>query len=197
MTQGVPRNCSQRKCAQQLNTKTEFTCNYSTRVDALPSDLQFRRGSGDSRSGIGHSTRVCVIEAEPVLAAIPLLRGPEAARSLLVCSGRWATASCSSRGRRAASRRDCRNSQRLLKGTVQRDFLSPIFSRMESSQAPYTVFKDFSNLASNSVRYSRFLIDSPQYFIAESPYSPYCLLRRVVTLRIILAGSHHLLELSA
>ncbi len=58
-------------------------------------------------------------------------------------------------------------------------------------------FKDFSNLASNSVRYSQFLIDSPQYFIAESPYSPYCLIRRVVTLRIILAGSHHLLTLSA
>ncbi len=85
----------------------------------------------------------------------------------------------------------------ILKGTVQRDFLSPIFSLMESSQAPYSVFKDFSNLASNSVRYSRLLIDSPQYFIAESPYSLYCLLRRVVTLRIILAGSHHLLEFSA
>jgi hypothetical protein len=84
-----------------------------------------------------------------------------------------------------------------FKGTVQRDFLSPIFSLMESSQAPYSVFKDFLNLASNSVRYSRFLIDSPQSFIAESPYSPYCLLRRVVTLRIIFAGSHHLLELSA
>jgi hypothetical protein len=45
-----------------------------------------------------------------------------------------------------------------LKGTVQRDFLSPIFSLIESSQAP---------------------------------------LRRVVTLRIILAGSHRLLALSA
>ncbi len=83
-----------------------------------------------------------------------------------------------------------------LKGTVQWDFLSPIFSLMESFQAPYSVFKGFSNLASNSVRYSRFFIDSPQYFIAESPYSPYCLLQRVVTLRIILAGSHPLLELS-
>jgi hypothetical protein len=85
----------------------------------------------------------------------------------------------------------------LFKGTVQLDFLSPIFSLMESSQAPLSVFNDFSNLASNSVRYSGFLIDSPQYFIAESPYSPYCLLRRIVTLRIILAGSHHLLALSA
>jgi hypothetical protein len=68
---------------------------------------------------------------------------------------------------------------------------------MESSQAPYSIFNDFSNLASNSVRYSRFLIDSPQYFIVESPHSPYCLPWRVVTLRIILAGSHHLLALSA
>ncbi len=84
-----------------------------------------------------------------------------------------------------------------FKGTVQRDFLSPIFSLMESSQAPYSVFKDFQNLAPNSVRYSRFFIDSPQYFIAESPYSPYCLLRRVMTLRIILAGIHHLFALSA
>ncbi len=84
-----------------------------------------------------------------------------------------------------------------IKGTVQRDFLSPIFSLMESSQAPYSVFKDFSTLASNSRRYSRFFIDSPQYFIAESPNSPYCLLRRVVTPRIILAGSHHLLALYA
>ncbi len=84
-----------------------------------------------------------------------------------------------------------------LEGTVQRDFLSPIFSLMESSQVPFSVFNDFSNLASNLVRYSRFLIDSRQYFIAESPYSLYCLLWRVVTLRIILAGSHHLLALSA
>jgi hypothetical protein len=49
----------------------------------------------------------------------------------------------------------------LLKGTVQRDFLPPSFSLMDSSQATYSVFKDFSNLASNSVRYSGFLIDSP------------------------------------
>jgi hypothetical protein len=88
--------------------------------------------------------------------------------------------------------------QRLtLKGTVQRDFLPPIFSQMDFSQAPYSVFKDFSNLASNSRRYSRFLIDSPLLFIAESQYSPYCLVRRVATLRFIIAGSHYLLELSA
>ncbi len=47
-----------------------------------------------------------------------------------------------------------------FKGTVERDFFSPIFSLMDSSQATYSVFKDLSNLASNSVRYSRFLIDS-------------------------------------
>jgi hypothetical protein len=72
-------------------------------------------------------------------------------------------------------------------------FLPPIFSQMGSSQAPYSVFKDFSNLASNSMRYSRFFIDSPLLFTAESLYSPYCLLQTVATLRIILAGSHYLL----
>ncbi len=85
----------------------------------------------------------------------------------------------------------------LLKGTVQRDFLPPIFSQMDCSQAPYSIFKDFSNLASNSRRYSRFLIDSPLLFTAESQYSPYCLVHRVATLRFIIAGSHYLLELSA
>ncbi len=40
-----------------------------------------------------------------------------------------------------------------LKGTVQRDFLPPIFSLIDSSQAIYSVYKDFSNLASNLVRY--------------------------------------------
>ncbi len=49
----------------------------------------------------------------------------------------------------------------FIKGTVQQDFLPPIFSLMDSSRAIYSVFKDFSNLASNSVRYSRFFIDSP------------------------------------
>jgi hypothetical protein len=58
----------------------------------------------------------------------------------------------------------------LFKGTVQRDFLSPIFSLMESSQAPYSVFKDFSNLASNSVRYSRFFIDSRRVHIPRIVY---------------------------
>jgi hypothetical protein len=67
---------------------------------------------------------------------------------------------------------------------------------MDSCQAPYPVLKDFSNLAS-SRRYSRFLIDSPLLFMAESQYSSYCLIRRVVTLRITKAGSHYLLELSA
>ncbi len=50
---------------------------------------------------------------------------------------------------------------------------------MDSSQAPYSVFIDFSNLASNSRRYSRFFIDSLLLFIAESQFSSYCLIRRV------------------
>jgi hypothetical protein len=50
-----------------------------------------------------------------------------------------------------------------LKGTVQRYFLSPIFALMDSSQATYSVYKDFLNLASNSVRYSQFLIESPLF----------------------------------
>jgi hypothetical protein len=91
----------------------------------------------------------------------------------------------------------CKCTVLYLKGTVQRDFLPPFFSQIDFSQAPYSVFKDFSNLASNSKRYSRFLIDSPLLFIAESRYSPYCLIRRVATLRFIIAGSHYLLELSA
>jgi hypothetical protein len=62
----------------------------------------------------------------------------------------------------------------LLKGTVQQDFLPPICSQMDSSQAPYSVFKDFSNLASKSRRYLQFLIDSSLLFIAESRYSPFC-----------------------
>ncbi len=87
--------------------------------------------------------------------------------------------------------------KKIVKGTVQRDFLPPIFSQMDFSQTPYSVFKDFSNLASNSRRYSRFFIDSPLLFIAESQYSPYCLMHRVATLRFIKAGNHYLLELSA
>jgi hypothetical protein len=73
-----------------------------------------------------------------------------------------------------------------------RFFLPPIFSQMDFSQAPYLVFKDFSNLASNSRRYSRFFIDFPLLFIVESQYSPYCLIRGVATLRFIMAGSHYL-----
>jgi hypothetical protein len=61
-----------------------------------------------------------------------------------------------------------------FKGTFQQDFLPPIFSQMDSFQAPYSVFKDFLNLASNLRRYSRFFIHSPLLFILESPYSLYC-----------------------
>jgi hypothetical protein len=91
----------------------------------------------------------------------------------------------------------CKCTVLYLKGTVQRDFLPLFFSQIDFSQAPYSVFKDFSNLASNSRRYSRFLIDSPLLFIAESRYSLHCLIRRVATLRFIIAGSHCLLGLSA
>jgi hypothetical protein len=84
-----------------------------------------------------------------------------------------------------------------LKGTVQWDCLLPIFSLMDSSQAPYSVFRDFSNLASSQWDIRDFFIDSPLLFISESRYSSYCLLRRVATLRIILAGSRYILELSA
>jgi hypothetical protein len=82
-----------------------------------------------------------------------------------------------------------------LKG--QSRFLPPIFSQMDFSKAPYSVFKDFSNLVSNSMRYLRFFIDSLLLFIAESRYSPYCVIQRVATLHIIFAGKHYLLELSA
>jgi hypothetical protein len=91
----------------------------------------------------------------------------------------------------------CKEGLQNIKGTVQRDFLPLFFSQMDFSQAPYSVFKDFPNLASNSKRYSRFLIDSPLLFIAESQYSAYCLIRRVATLRFIITGSHYSLELSA
>jgi hypothetical protein len=66
----------------------------------------------------------------------------------------------------------------MLKGTVHRDFLHSNFSQMVFSKVSYSV-----------------LIDSP-LIIAESRYS-YSSLRRVATLRIFLAGSYYLLELSA
>ncbi len=46
------------------------------------------------------------------------------------------------------------------KGIVHRDFLPVIFSGMDTSQAPYLVYKGFSKLISNSRRYLWFLIDS-------------------------------------
>jgi hypothetical protein len=72
-----------------------------------------------------------------------------------------------------------------LKGTVQWDCLLPIFSLMDSSQAPYSVFRDFSNLASSQWDIHDFFIDSPLSFISESRHSSYCLLRRIVTFCII------------
>jgi hypothetical protein len=83
---------------------------------------------------------------------------------------------------------------RQLKGQSNEIFYLLLF---HFSQATYSVFKDFSNLASNSRRYSQFFIDSPLLFIAESQYSSYCFIPRVATLRFIIAGSHYLLVLSA
>jgi hypothetical protein len=40
------------------------------------------------------------------------------------------------------------------KGTIQRDFVSQVFSRMASSQAPYWVSEGFLNFAANSRKYS-------------------------------------------
>jgi hypothetical protein len=72
-----------------------------------------------------------------------------------------------------------------LKGTVHRDFLPPILSLIDSSQVTSSVFKDFLNLASNSVRYSAVIYsgelifpvlfttescDSPHHFDGESPF---------------------------
>ncbi len=84
-----------------------------------------------------------------------------------------------------------------VKGTVQRELFPPHFSQLDSFQASSSVFENFSNLASNSMRYSQFSIDSLLLFIAESRYSPYHVLQRVATLHIVVAGSHYLLELSA
>jgi hypothetical protein len=89
------------------------------------------------------------------------------------------------------------NSIVTFKETVQRDILPPIFSQTDSSQVPYSVLKYFLNMAINSRRFLHFLIDPPLLFIAESPNSPYCSIPRVSTIRIIIAGSHYLLELSA
>ncbi len=83
-----------------------------------------------------------------------------------------------------------------VKGTV-RDFLPRNILRMGFFQAPYSVSVSFSNLASNSGKYSLFLIDSPLLFIAECWYSPSCLLRRVVTSRIIHNGELQIYEFSA
>ncbi len=64
----------------------------------------------------------------------------------------------------------------MLSGTVLRDFPPPIFHRWTPPKTLVgTVFKDFSNFASNSRRYLRFVIDSPLLLLAESRYFPYCL----------------------
>ncbi len=66
-----------------------------------------------------------------------------------------------------------------------------IFPRMASSQAPYSVSEGFSNMALNSSKYSRILIDSPLSFKAESRYFPYCLIWRVVLLASFTAESYN------
>jgi hypothetical protein len=53
----------------------------------------------------------------------------------------------------------------VLEGTVQRDFSPPLFSVVDSSQASYSVFKDFSILASNAMRYSQFFLLTLRYYL--------------------------------
>ncbi len=104
-----------------------------------------------------------------------------------------------------------------LKGTVQRDFLSPIFSLMDSSQFGFefgeifTIFYWLSAVIYSGqsifpVLFTTESCDSPHHFGGESPfvsniciivcllfhtesqYSPYWLLRRVTTPRLIYSG---------
>ncbi len=51
--------------------------------------------------------------------------------------------------------------------------------------SPYSASEEFSNLTSNLRRYSLFFVDSLLSYTEESRCSPYCLLPRVVTLRIV------------
>ncbi len=66
----------------------------------------------------------------------------------------------------------------MFKGTLQREFLLPIFSQMYSSQALIYRYKYFSTLALNSRTSSRFFYYSPQLFLAESRYSSACFIWR-------------------
>jgi hypothetical protein len=84
---------------------------------------------------------------------------------------------------------------------VQQDFLPLIFSKRNSSQDSYSVFKDFPNFASNSMRYVRFLNDSsllhiysgesilPVLFIMESCDSLYRFSEESLFVRIICINS--------
>jgi hypothetical protein len=74
-----------------------------------------------------------------------------------------------------------------LKGRSNEIFASD-FSGMDSSLALYFVSEDFLKLTANSRRYLQFLIDSLLSFIAQSRCSPYCLIQRVVTPRIVCSG---------
>jgi hypothetical protein len=73
-----------------------------------------------------------------------------------------------------------------LKGQSNEIFTSDFFTDGLLPSLLLSIY--FSNLASNSRRYSRFLIDSMLLLTAESQYSLFCLIRRVVTLRFIIAG---------
>ncbi len=64
---------------------------------------------------------------------------------------------------------------------------------MASSSAPYSVSKGFSN----SRKFSRFLIDSLLLFELKIWYSPYCLIWRVATPRIVHSGELQMYEFYA
>ncbi len=83
--------------------------------------------------------------------------------------------------------RDCVH---VLKTSPTRFFTFDFF-RDGPSQAPYLVFKDFLNLALNSRRYFRYLVDSLLLFKVGNQYSLYCFIWRDVTLCIIIAGSRY------
>ncbi len=64
-----------------------------------------------------------------------------------------------------------------FKGTVRWDFLPLNFLEKGSSQAPYSVSEGFSNLTSNSRRYSWFLF-TPYYCLERRADTPYIVLYR-------------------
>ncbi len=67
--------------------------------------------------------------------------------------------------------------RRSLKRQSIKIFYLWIFHRWIPPKTLTWYLKDFSNMASTSMRYSQVLIDSPLLFTVESQYSPHCLLR--------------------